>query len=252
MQRRLLFSLCSLLWAFSLLASAPCDSLATPFITPFSPHERATALSDTQATPFGNAPSLLAPPFPSLHTQAYYSNAWGSLADNPPAQPTYPSQRWLTFRPSFLLMGFAVGHEASLSRRWAWHNEANIFGFWYYDMLETIALSSHLKYYLFGQVGSGWYLRLTAVGGHLFSGSEVMHGNWYAGGGLGFGCMFPFKKSSRWHAGFDLGIKIVPVLNSRSIDYDNEDYHDGGRWATYMFLSPGSVFDIRLSVAYRL
>lgn len=251
MQKRLLSSICSLLWAFALLASSHSDSLATTAITPPSPRKRATPLYDTQFTPFGNKPSLLASSFSSLNTQASRSNAWTSIAESASAQPIYTPQRWLTARPMFLFMGFAVGLETSLRQHWAWHNEAVIFGFWYYDMLETIAVSSHLKYYVFGQVGSGWYLRLTAVGGHLFSGSEVDHGNWYAGVGLGFGGMFPFKKGSRWYGGFDIGAKLVPLINSKSANADNEEYNDGGRWATYILVSPASVSDLRLSVAYR-
>ena len=104
------------------------------------------------------------------------------------------------------------------------------------------------KYYFTGTVGSGIYARAKAVAGYFF-GTTALDAPYYAGLGVGFGFLLPIGKTKRWHLGIDGGVKLALPFG-----YEENRPAVRPQWGLpyYTLLSPASIPELSIRIAYRL
>ena len=148
--------------------------------------------------------------------------------------------------PQHLLFGIDLGIEHSLSPKLSLAADLTTH-LWLLEM-PNIAISPMAKYYFTGTVGSGIYARAKAVAGYFF-GTTALDAPYYAGLGVGFGFLLPIGKTKRWHLGIDGGVKLAIPFG------DGGDRPAlGGDWGItyYTLLSPASIPELSIRIAYRL
>ena len=148
--------------------------------------------------------------------------------------------------PQHLLFGIDLGIERSLTPKFSLGADLTTH-LWLLEM-PNIAISPMAKYYFTGTVGTGIYARVKAVAGYFF-GATVFDAPYYAGGGVGFGFLLPIGKTGRWYLGADCGIKLAIPFG------DGGDRPAlGGDWGItyYTLLSPASIPELSIRIAYRL
>ena len=148
--------------------------------------------------------------------------------------------------PQHLLFGIDLGIERSLTLKFSLGADLTTH-LWLLEM-PNIAISPMAKYYFTGTVGTGIYARVKAVAGYFF-GATVFDAPYYAGGGVGFGFLLPIGKTGRWYLGADCGIKLAIPFG------DGGDRPAlGGDWGItyYTLLSPASIPELSIRIAYRL
>ena len=148
--------------------------------------------------------------------------------------------------PQHLLFGIDLGIERSLTPKFSLGADLTTH-LWLLEM-PNIAISPMAKYYFTGTVGTGIYARVKAVAGYFF-GATVFDAPYYAGGGVGFGFLLPMGKTGRWSLGADCGIKLAIPFG------DGGDRPAlGGDWGItyYTLLSPASIPELSIRIAYRL
>ena len=148
--------------------------------------------------------------------------------------------------PQHLLFGIDLGIERSLTPKFSLGADLTTH-LWLLEM-PNIAISPMAKYYFTGTVGSGIYARAKAVAGYFF-GTTALDAPYYAGLGVGFGFLLPVGKTGRWHFGADCGVKLAIPFG------DGGDRPAlGGDWGItyYTLLSPASIPELSIRIAYRL
>ena len=148
--------------------------------------------------------------------------------------------------PQHLLFGIDLGIERSLTPKFSLGADLTTH-LWLLEM-PNIAISPMAKYYFTGTVGSGIYARAKAVAGYFF-GTTALDAPYYAGLGVGFGFLLPIGKTKRWHLGIDGGVKLAIPFG------DGGDRPAlGGDWGItyYTLLSPASIPELSIRIAYRL
>ena len=148
--------------------------------------------------------------------------------------------------PQHLLFGIDLGVERAFSPKFSLGADLTTH-LWLLEM-PNIAISPMAKYYFTGTVGSGIYARAKAVAGYFF-GTTALDAPYYAGLGVGFGFLLPVGKTGRWHLGADCGIKLAIPFG------DGGDRPAlGGDWGItyYTLLSPASIPELSIRIAYRL
>lgn len=128
-----------------------------------------------------------------------------------------------------------------------------------------MALSSCLKYFLGGEVGSGFYLRTKLAGVYFMDEKDdvLSHVKFHAGGGvgLGFNCRFFGMESVRFY--LDAGVKYMIPIGEEKTDEPKEklpkDKKDGlstivtslGGLTEYLYL-PNRVIDLSCGISIAL
>lgn len=149
--------------------------------------------------------------------------------------------------PQHFLFGIDLGIERSLTPKFSLGADLTTH-LWLLEM-PNIAISPMAKYYFTGTVGTGIYARVKAVAGSFFGTTTALGKPYYAGGGVGFGFLLPIGKTGRWHLGADCGIKLAIPFG------DGGDRPAlGGDWGItyYTLLSPASIPELSIRIAYRL
>lgn len=164
-----------------------------------------------------------------------------------PSEATRGSGTFLTLRPFTFILGPNIGFEQALSNKWSISGEVTS-NLWLVST-PTIALRTHMKYYLLGRVGKGLYGRLTATGGHFWAESAVDGRPYYAGGGIGIGGMVPLSRKEKWHISIDGGLKFVPLFGKKGATM--QEPQATNHLAYYSLFSPGSLIDLSIGIAYR-
>ena len=148
--------------------------------------------------------------------------------------------------PQHLLFGIDLGLERSLTPKFSLGADLTTH-LWLLEM-PNIAISPMAKYYFTGTVGSGIYARAKAVAGYFF-GTTALDAPYYAGLGVGFGFLLPIGKTKRWHLGIDGGVKLALPFG-----YEENRPAVRPQWGLpyYTLLSPASIPELSIRIAYRL
>ena len=148
--------------------------------------------------------------------------------------------------PQHLLFGIDLGIERSLTPKFSLGADLTTH-LWLLEM-PNIAISPMAKYYFTGTVSSGIYARAKAVAGYFF-GTTALDAPYYAGLGVGFGFLLPVGKTGRWHLGIDGGVKLAIPFG---VDKNRPTVRTEWGLPYYTLLSPASIPELSIRIAYRL
>lgn len=166
----------------------------------------------------------------------------------------YPSGVLISTRPQTLFFGADLGVEVPLNSNWSIGGEA-IAHVWGYCP-KNIAFKPSVKWYFWGTTGRGWYVRVTPLIGYFLN--DLIYGHKYYGGyGVGVGWQSPFLRGSRWHFIGDIGIKGAKLFGGSktgkaALEVESTTGRDNrAHFSYFTWVSPGSMFDFSIGVAYR-
>lgn len=170
-----------------------------------------------------------------------------SLFAQQPSTKKEESKLFLSTAPQHLLFGANLGIEKELSPKLSLGTDLTTH-LWI-TPAPNIAISPMIKYYYSGIVGMGFYARAKVVGGYFFNTSAIDDHPFYAGGGIGTGLLIPLGKSNHWLFSADVGIKFVAPFGKGAKKLTKSD----GKWGMtyYSILSPASLFDLSVGIAYQ-
>lgn len=152
----------------------------------------------------------------------------------------------LSSRPQALVFGANLGAEFPLSPKISFAGEITAHRRF---VPKNIAIIPSIKYYLRGDMGKGIYMRAKLVGGMFFSETPIDNHPYYAGAGFGVGGILPFFDIENLYVFADAGLKFAAPFGYRA----NSQLKDGD-WgmAYYTILSPASIPEISVGIAFRL
>lgn len=154
---------------------------------------------------------------------------------------------YLISQPQKLFFGLHIGGDYALCSALALSADATAqcWGMSY----PTLALSTSLKWFVVGKVGKGFYLRPEVLGGLFFARSPMADHPYYGGVGFGRGIMHSISRNGHWLLQWQGGVKWGPPFGgTRELELNTEDM---AGVLHYGFLSPASLIDLSLGVAYR-
>ncbi len=154
----------------------------------------------------------------------------------------------ISIRPIQLIYGLNTAIETPLSSKFSLKTEVN--SHFYYDY-KNIAISPTLKWYFNNKVGNGFHLNLKTVGGYFFNKTAFDDKPYYVGGGVGIGWISPQYKNNKWRFFAEINLKYPHLFGNRANSTNSKK--DGAYRMVYMYyLSPASVIELSLGVAFRL
>lgn len=165
---------------------------------------------------------------------------WGQKSTNK------DSPIFITVKPQSFFVGANIGTEIAISNRISAGGELTGH-FWFVP--SNLAIAPIFKYYFKGKIGKGFYARGKLVGGYYFMETPIDSHPYYAGAGIGVGGITSLCKTNKIALFVDLGLKFVVPFGNR---HDSQISDASWGMAYYSLLSPASMPEIAIGVAFRL
>lgn len=154
---------------------------------------------------------------------------------------------FISTKPQTLLFGPNLGIELQASRKVS--IGADLTAHLWAAPAANIAIAPHIRYFFGrGSVGKGFYAQLKLVVGHILERDIISGPPYYAGGGLGLGAITPIFGSRHWHLFANVGLKAVAPFGTIKREHRKDD---GFSMAYYALMSPASIPDLNIGIAFR-